>query len=354
MKRTSFLLLTLSLFFITSCDATNKTTKEFDITKQEISLKKHYKNFYELTYFNDSSVKNADSYTIPGLVETIVPRLDTPGKKSISKSMDPQGVTIAGDYLLISSYSHDETHHSVVYVLDKQSHNYIKTIILKGKPHVGGITYDPIAKNIWVCSSTESGQAELVAFSMDKLKSYDMKESYEPIVYDQEITLEGIKKSSYVTYHQNGLYVGYFSVDHKAVLERYEFNDQGVFDETVKGKKELIDDNQTLSPEETMHVGTQIQGITFYKDYMLLSRSYGDHHSKILVYNYKDGDTFLEKDAIKMIEAPPYLEQISVSGDKLYTIFESGTQRFRHKKGMTVVYDVLPLDLEKMLGNDKQ
>jgi len=350
MKRTSFLLLTLSLFFISSCTSTNKTKYHVDITKQEKSLKRNYKEFYDLTYFTDGNVKHGDSYAVPGLFKSVAPALNHPGEKSISDSMDPQGVTIAENYLLISSYSHDKKHNSVIYVLDKSSHEYIKTIVLKGNPHVGGITYDPIAKNIWVCSSTDTKQAELVAFSMDKLRNYDIESNYLPISYDQEITLEGIRDSSYITYHDNALYVGYFSIDHKAVLEKYEFDTGGVFNITVKGKKELIDDDEKLSPEEIMHVGTQIQGITFYKNYMLLSRSYGDHNSKILVYNVSDNHTFLEKDAIKTIDAPPYLEQISVFDDKLYTLFESGTKRFRNKKDLTVVYYVVPLDLVKLVG----
>lgn len=349
MNKLSLTILTISLFFISACQSSSKLTEQKDVTKQAKELKENYADFYNLSYFSD--VSNGDTYPVPGLNETIVPLLDEPGKKSVSQSMDPQGVTIAEDYLLISSYSHDDTHHSVVYVLDKNTHKYIKTIILKGHPHVGGITYDPMAKNIWVCSSTDSNKAELVAFSMDKLKAYNMEEHYEPIVYDQEITLDGIKRSSYVTYHNKALYVGYFSVNHKAVLEKYQFNDDGVFDTTLHGQKELIDDDTTLSPEEKLHVGTQIQGITFYKNYMLLSRSYGDKNSKILVYELDDNDLFLEKDAIKTIEAPPYLEQISVSGDKLYTIFESGTQRFRDKKGLTVVNYVVPLDMEKIAKN---
>ncbi|MGX4685605.1 YncE family protein [Vagococcus sp. JNUCC 83] len=347
MKKISLVLLILSLLLISGCQQKSRVVAHYNLPKQEKVLKKQYATFYNFTFFSD--ISEGDVYPIPGLQETIVPTLDNPGKKSISKSMDPQGVTIAGDYLLISSYSHDKKHHSVIYVLNKKTHDYVKTIILKGNPHVGGITYDPVAKNIWVCSSTDNDQAELVAFSMDKLKAYDMKENYIPIVYDQEITLDGIKKSSYVTYHDDALYVGYFSVDHKAILEKYQFNEDGVFDTTLHGKKELVDDDKTLSPEEKMHVGTQIQGITFYKNYMLLSRSYGDKNSKILVYELGDDNVFLEKDAVKVIEAPPYLEQISVSGDKLYTIFESGTQRFRNKKGLTVINYVVPLDLDKLL-----
>lgn len=348
MKKISLTLISLSLLLIGGCQQTSNVVTHDNLPKQEKALKEKYSDFYNLTFLSDSS--KGDVYPVPGLKETVVPALDKPGKKSISHSMDPQGVTIAEDYLLISSYSHDKKHYSVIYVLDKKTHNYIKTIVLKGNPHVGGITYDPIAKNIWVCSSTDTNQAELVAFSIDKLKAYNMEENYKPIDYDQEITLNGIKKSSYVTYHDDALYVGYFSVDHKAILEKYQFNEDGVFDTTLHGKKELVDDDKTLSPEEKMHVGTQIQGITFYKNYMLLSRSYGDKNSKILVYELGDGNVFLEKDAVKVIEAPPYLEQISVSGNKLYTIFESGTQRFRDKKGLTVVDYVVPLDLEKILN----
>ena len=67
--------------------------------------------------------------------------------------MTPQGITIAGKYILLTAYDGEHEHASVVYVLDKKTGKYLKTIQVAGRPHLGGIAYDPVAKNIWVTGS---------------------------------------------------------------------------------------------------------------------------------------------------------------------------------------------------------
>lgn len=53
--------------------------------------------------------------------------------------MTPQGITVAGKYILITAYDGAHKHASVIYVLDKKTGNYIKTVQVKGKPHLGGL-----------------------------------------------------------------------------------------------------------------------------------------------------------------------------------------------------------------------
>lgn len=340
------LFLAISTFSLTSC--TSKKT--YSVKEQQRVLKLYDEDFYDLTFFNDNEVKDGNSYLIPGLFETKVPLLNESNKISTSYSMDPQGITIAENYLLISSYSHDKKHNSVVYVIDRNSRKHLKTIILEGNPHVGGITYDPIARNVWVCSSTLEGQAELIAFSMDTLQQYSMTPKYEPIEYDQKIELEGIRKSSFITYHEKALFVGYFSLDSTSILEEYHFNEHGVFQTEIKNKTELIMNDQKLDPNRKIAIPKEIQGITFYKNFILLSKSYGDKESEILIYKFNKNQEHTQDDFIKKIRAPPYLEQISVEGNQLFSIFESGTERLRNKKNLTVVYYVVPLNLEKIFN----
>lgn len=60
--------------------------------------------------------------------------------------MTPQGMTLTENYLLISAYCYDHRHHSVIYVLDRQTGIHLKTIPLPDLPHAGGLAYDPIHK----------------------------------------------------------------------------------------------------------------------------------------------------------------------------------------------------------------
>lgn len=86
--------------------------------------------------------------------------------------MVPQGVTIAEDFLLTTAYDKTRDHNSVVYVQDVKTHKLLKTILLHGRSHVGGITYDPINQEVWVTAYREE-QAAAFAFPIQSITKYD-------------------------------------------------------------------------------------------------------------------------------------------------------------------------------------
>ncbi|WP_432228224.1 hypothetical protein ACQ3MN_07885 [Enterococcus faecalis] len=102
--------------------------------------------FYELAFSNDK--KDSGMYVVPGLIKTETLKENRVGELETSDGMDPQGVTVTEHYVLISAYSHKNGYNSVIYVLDKQTHLYIKTVVSDGSPHVGGIVNDTANKNI--------------------------------------------------------------------------------------------------------------------------------------------------------------------------------------------------------------
>src|SRR5699024_12084990 len=105
---------------------------------------------------------------IPGQVVT--PSYDFNKKKdTYSDSMTPKRLTVVGKYLLISAYDSTHNHRSVIYCLDKKTGKYLKTIQVPGAPHLGGIAYDPVAKNIWVTGSQDDSSA-LMSFSLKKIR----------------------------------------------------------------------------------------------------------------------------------------------------------------------------------------
>lgn len=366
MKRKGFLIVLFVAIFLSGCqpqtktaikevvDGTNIEPTLYTLEEQREVLKK-YSDFYSYTYLEAEEGKEWGTYVIPGLISTETLALDTTGKGSLSKTMDPQGVTVTEKYLLISAYSHDKKHNSVIYVLDKFSHTYIKTVVLQGKPHVGGITYDTKAQNIWVCSITPEGKAEIVSISLAELEKYQLSPDYKPITYNQDVTLKGIKRASYMTYADNALFVGYFSDKHEGILEKYLMDETGKFIEEVNHRAVLTAKKTAATPDDINKVTHGIQGITFYKEYMLLSQSYGPKNSKIFIYEDRGGDQILlDKDAVKVIEVPAYLEQITADQNQLYAVFESGTKRYREKENITKVDRVLKLDLEALIKKEME
>lgn len=328
--------------------ATNIEPTLYTLEEQKDVLKP-YIEFYELSYLDKEYTKNEGTYIIPGLLHTETLELNKFGFPSESFSMDPQGVAVTRNYILISAYSHDLKHNSVIYVLDKNNHKYIKTVVLQGKPHVGGITFDVKSNSIWVCSESINGKAQIVSISLEELEKYNINQSYKPIDYQQIVNLKGIKKASYLTYYDNSLFVGYFSKKNEAIIEKYKLTENGRFIEEIKQRTTLTSKNVNATPDDIDKVTHGIQGITIYKDYLLLSQSYGPKNSKILIYSDINKEKiFMEKDSIKEIEAPPYLEQITIDNKQIYTIFESATKRFRKDLNVTRVDRVLKLDLNSI------
>lgn len=330
-------------------EGTNVNATLYNLEEQRHALAA-YPAFYQASNLDKRSGKEFGTYIIPGLIETESLMLHKNKQLSQSKSMDPQGVTVTEDYLLISAYSHDEEHNSVIYVLDRQTHSYLKTVVLQGKPHVGGLTYDHQTKNIWVCDITPEGKAAIASISLQTLENYHLKPNKQPVKYDQFVVLDDIDRASFITYHDQKMYVGYFSEVAEGVLGEYHIDEHGQLIKGLKNQTRLTLENKGLKPSELAKIVHGIQGITFYRDYLLLSQSYGPENSKILIYpDTKKSTRYLDKEVIKTIEAPPYLEQITAHDGQLYTIFESGTQRFRDDPVITKVDRVIMLNLNKLL-----
>ena len=335
-----------------SVEKTNRTPALYNSINQQILSLKHYPIFFNASTLNTNDLlKGKDTYIIPGLIQTETLEINKKQTISLSKEMDPQGLAITEDYLIISAYSHDHTHNSVLYLLDKKSHKYLKTIVLPGKPHVGGLAYDPKSKKLWLCAKSDSGKAAIAAINLKTIEDYRLRPNKLPIPYSQEITLNQIKRASFMTYNDNKLYVGYFSKKHESIIDEYALDDAGMIQKTAQNSILLRTKKSELQASDFIDIEHGIQGITFYNEYALLSQSYGAQNSHILVYHKKNNSNvrYLDQELLLTIEAPPYLEQITTDNKQLLTLFESGSKRFRSQPDVTKVDRVIPLNLERLL-----
>lgn len=122
---------------------------------------------YRLTDFSWSVNSR---YILPGLATTVDEDL---AKQYIHCSnLCPQGICVAGDYLLTTAYCMDGVHTSCVFVFNRKTGAYLNTLVLTEKSHVGGITYDGGDSkdgNIWICHSN-SNRLQRIPYSA--LKTY--------------------------------------------------------------------------------------------------------------------------------------------------------------------------------------
>lgn len=127
-----------------------------------------FSNYKKLTDFQWTIV---DKYQMPGLA----PTADDDWTKDYIQcnNLCPQGVCVAGNYMLTTAYCIDGIHNSCIFVYNNKSGEFLKTLVLKDqKSHVGGITYDEKAKNIWVCHSKKDKKTGM--YSLEKITYTDL------------------------------------------------------------------------------------------------------------------------------------------------------------------------------------
>jgi hypothetical protein len=123
-------------------------------------------------------------------------------------TFDIQGVTTSPTQIFISAYDSSKRGQSIIYVLDKKSGAYLKSLILSGAPHAGGLTYDYETKILWV-TGNRGKQAMINGIGQNQIDHYDFTRHHQAIHYDLAITLPDIPKASAITLTEQHLWVGY-------------------------------------------------------------------------------------------------------------------------------------------------
>lgn len=310
----------------TNAVTTNTDPVTGSLRKMRKKLKK-YPYLYENAFGGRVAELEYGTYVIPGLKSTRTLETNKDRKPSICTSMTPQGLAVTEKYLLVSAYCRTHTHNSVIYVIDKQTHEFIKEIVLKGKPHVGGLAYDTVNKMVWV-SSFANGFAQANNFSLEELETYQFSDGYKPMSYTNVYNIYTIARDSFMTYYEEHLYLGYYRNDEMSIMEKFKIEKGGGL--KMKDGFDLGLSDQIPSPEDIAIIGGKVQGIAFYKNMMLMSHSYGIEPSTLAFYrNTNSINYFMEQYALQVEKMPQKMEQIYVDGDDLYVLFESAAYAYR-------------------------
>lgn len=307
-------------------------------------------------YQTEQEMKQALSVRFPDLAKDVKKTYVIPGMKatksivgnfhatSMCTSMTPQGMCVTEKYVFISAYCHTHRHDSVLYMLDRETGKYIKTIVLASKAHVGGMAYDPVNRNVWVSGGTE-GAAKAVCYSLEDLENYDIN-SKVAVSAKYNYTLATITRSSYMSYTDGALLVGYFSGG-MSDLERFNLTEQGGLNAQIYVDYDSV--HESVSADFNAYTPGEIQSVAASDPYILLSRSVGIMNSSLQIYRNTDVvDTFSERDAAKIISFPQKLEQIYPYDGQLYCLFESAAYAYRTQPALKIDR-VLVFDLDDMV-----
>ncbi len=257
---------------------------------------------------------------IPGLMKTVTRTKD--GKTvTTCTGMVPQGLTFAGDYLLISAYCGcGAKHRSVIYVLDSANRRYQTTLILDDICHVGGLAKQ--GDYVWVCDTGTDDNKE------KKLRAYSYSDIQNAVnvganYWTLEATVTPTVKvtPSYICSANGYLYVGTHHKNSSTATIHY----YSVSGTTIKRKGSFTIDGIK-----------QLQGIAIRGKYMVVTSSLGRKNwDNSTVYVFKDtakfksdSKTYYKEDA-KMFEFANMVEGCYIGSSYTYFICESGAKTYR-------------------------
>ena len=267
-------------------------------------------------------------------------------------SMTPQGMAVTEDYIFVSAYCHSHKHNSIIYMLNRHTHDFIKEIVLPNRAHVGGMAYDPVHQFVWISGGT-SGAAKAVAYPLKALEDYDLDADNSPIKATYSYTLASIDRNSYMTYSNNSLLIGYFSTDGESTLQRFDITLHGGLQSQIIADYDEV--HESVTADFLATTSKWIQGVAAANNKMVLSSSYGVLDSEVQVYasaNVLADDNFTRSNALRIIHFPRMMEQIYIYDDKLYCLFESGAFAYRRFPGEKMDR-ILIMDLNWVFGGDK-
>lgn len=272
------------------------------------------------------------AYPVPGLAQSPTVVTATQEETTVT-DMDPQGIVRADEYIILSAYSESRTHNSVLWLLNAQTGQFLQTVVLPDKAHVGGIAYDDTHRNLWIANE----HAMVSVVQLDRVLASDMEKTKKPLTYDASFQLEGIALASYMTYYKEQLFVGYFDIHGKSKLDVYHLSKNGVL--------QKLDDR--VYPDAQVTTLDQLQGMSIDENTILFSQSYGDVKSRLLVYDNPgtaQWTSFGDENLQEQIDLPPYLEEIDLVNQQLYLIFESASKRYRNRDFQPAMDRMLVVD----------
>ena len=314
-------------------------TKAKDTTVEEL----HSLNAMELSLIGYPVLKKSfrhyegeldkGTYLIPGLNATRTMRA---GTDDMCTNMVPQSVCVVEDYLLIGAYCHTKKHYSVIYVLNKYTGAYMKTIVLPGRHHVGGIAYDKFHERIWVSCYQKRAQAN--SFTLSQLEAYNYQYFERPIGFTEIEDLYTIPRDSFMTYYNGYLYIGYFQISNNSILQKFKIAKDGSLEKVNSARyQEHYGANlpqKIAVPVNVSTISSKVQGIVFTEYRMYITESYGIMPSKLakfsIIQDEEENQNYTNENAISIINMPQKLEQIAVEGEDMYMVYESASYSYRY------------------------
>lgn len=271
---------------------------------------------------------NAKLVVIPGLRGAWSINAKTK-KAGFGNNWVPQGFTQSKDAIYMSLYDNNHKLNSIIVQVNKHNAKYNKTLILRSKSHVGGITYDIDHQRLLLSDDAQAKGAGISYVSQREIDAYSAKATQQPIK-STLIELHLAEPTSAITLYNNQLvFVKYGQNKKNRSILALPLNANGLpAPITMKQKKVINSSNDGWD---------RLQGIAVAKSGLtLLSQSNGSAPGKIWILvpdnkSWTKLDFTAPKSGSKIINVPHSVEDISLdpSEKHISMIFESGAKAYR-------------------------
>jgi len=260
---------------------------------------------------------------IPGIVRTSV-KMD--GEVILSDRYIPQGLCLAGDYMLVTAYDARKKLNSVIYVISKNEGRIVSTLTMPNRYHAGGIAFD--GENIWTTGDTSDlykGRPFVQYMTYDTFLKHIENPVSEVPETDLSRNIYIKNKPSFLECDSGILWVGTYA-GRKNTAEAY-MNGYGITGEP--GNRRL----NTVMYSLIAGIDSSAQGADIEDGYLYVSSSYKAYtgavkSSFITKYDIRGemdsaGACYVQGRELSRIEVPKMNEEIIVDGSTIHINFES-------------------------------
>ena len=255
----------------------------------------------------------------------------------------PQGICVIEDNILITSYDEEKKDNSIIYLIN--DNGYQKKIILDGKYHLGGISYDKNNNEIYVTGyGSNKGESYVNIYDYNDILSYDDNERNllkleKKIKVDKNFELlssasrNKISSPAYLYVNENHLYVGNYHTN-KSIIKKY----------LIEGNN-INENNYEIIKNPFYYT----QGMCIYNyndiDYYIFSSSKGRRSNSVLYIATLDNNSLTR---VGELTLPCMSEQLCIIDNKLAIIFESCARKY-YRNARNVIDSICYLDIDRII-----
>lgn len=248
-----------------------------------------------------------ENIIIPGMPATR--EADYKNHRISTEGQCPQGLCMTEDYCLITAYCSDGgENYGSLFILDRNTGEYLATLGMKKNSHLGGLAFD--GQNVWLCHSN-SRTLECISYSyIRKIASERPRELVDCSELFTEYRVSNTP--SCITCHDGQLWVATHNPYYKSIMISYRYM------------------GDRLVEQARFQVPEKVQGIAFDEaNRVYLSTSYGRTKSSYLrVYESVAALNARPGAPVIRVEMPPCSEELCYDEGSLYILFESAAMNY--------------------------